>query len=309
MSHIMIQSELTKTEQSSLENEFPSCSIQVGGEPKWKEIEIMLGENLSCEQLKQAPNLRWIHSPQAQTDQLCLGDLWQKGSVIVTNTKGQNVEQIGEFVTGCILSFAKNFCHWHKHRHNAPTFPMWKLKGKRLLQIGLGLYGSEIAKRAKQMGVKVWGVRRQPSFHPHCEKVFGERDIHSLLPATDIVCLNLPRGKHYTTVFGKDEFELMKEGSLFLTLGGFDALSEAAVVEVAKKQKLRGIAIDFSHHRPPPKQSPLWTTPNVLLTPGISGEPYSDSTLPFQTFRYNLRQFLHGNHDDMRNIVEPTNEF
>ena len=77
---------------------------------------------------------------------LCIGAIAERGNIMVTNSKGADVTQVGEFVLGAILAFAKELFEWrHVERHpealwNSPwKHFMWKLEDRTLLQVGLGM--------------------------------------------------------------------------------------------------------------------------------------------------------------------------
>ena len=181
---------------------------------------------------------------------------------------------------------------------------MWTAKNRTFLQIGLGLIGTEISKRAQQLGFRVWGMQELPSFHRYCSKVLAKKDLHSILSSIDIVCLALPRDKQHSHWFALEELKLMKQDSILLLFGSGSAIDLQDLAQVASEGKFRGVGIDAHFHTSIPDNSPLRTLPQVFITPEIGPYPHMEKGQAFSGFLYNLRQFLHGNFTDMKNLVD-----
>ncbi len=318
MNIALLQAPISLQEVDVLLKEFPQflflslseANYKTLSREHWSRLEIIYGARLTKEELAIAPQLRWIHCPIPHLSRLCMDEIEKQGNVIVSHTLDENIFQIGEFVMGGILAFAKNLFEWR----DVNRFPgavwdskwrdsMWTLKDKVLLQIGLGKGGTEICRRAREMGMKVWGVQRQ-SFHPFCHQTFSMEDLDRILPEADVVSLSLTRGKDHHRWFDQEEFERMKPDSILVLLSSIHNINEEALASVAASGKFRGILFDAYHQTPIPTSSSLWGIPNLLITPEISPRPKSTERLAFRLFLYNLRQYLHGNFKDMRHVVE-----
>lgn len=319
MNIILLQSPLTLQEIDQLITEFPQYLFLSLSEAayknlppeQWTQLEVIYGSRLTKEEFPLAEQLHWIHCPGPYLNRLCMEEIEKQGNILVSHTIDENLPQIGEFAMGSILAFAKNLFAWKE----VDKFPhlvwdskwrdsMWTLSQKILLQIGLGKVGTEITKRASQMGMKIWGMQQHRSFHPYCHKVFSLNDLDSVLPEVDIVSLCLPRGKEFIRWFQKEEMELMKEDSILMSLGSSTILDEGALAQVAEKGKFRGIILDAFYQTPIHLNSVLWKIPQILITPDVSQRPKSRERHAFRLFLYNLRQYVHGNFKDMRNLVE-----
>ncbi|WP_041941591.1 D-2-hydroxyacid dehydrogenase [Waddlia chondrophila] len=318
MQIVLLQNRLTDGEVAELIDEFPQFLFLAAYEipfnqlskEEWERVEIIYGNRLSKENLQFAHQLRWIHSPVPNLNPLCLDQLEKKGNVIVTVTREENAYQIGEYVMCGILAFAKNLFHWMKAGESPSLLwnskwreSMWTLKNKIFIQIGLGKVGTEIARRARQLEMKVWGVQEKRSFHPYCHKVFDMEELNAILPEGDVVCAALPRPQQKRTLFGKQEIKLMKEGSIFVMIGSKSLIDEGSLVNEKDANKFRGILIDAFYQVPIPPTSKLWKLPNAVITPEVAPRPKSEGKEAYSLFRYNLRQYTHGNFSDMRNAV------
>ena len=313
---VLLQSRLTDEEITELIDEFPQFlflspsehTFRKLGEEQWDRVEIIYGNRLSKENLENAHQLKWIHSPVPNLNPLCLDALEKSGSVIVTVTREENAYQIGEYVMCGMLAYAKNLFHWLEADQNPQHLwdskwreSMWTLKDRLFLQIGLGKVGTEIARRAQQLEMKVWGVQEKRTFHPHCRKVFSMEDLHEVLPYADVVSIALPRPQQKGTLFGKQEIKLMKEDSILIMIGSKSLIDEQALADEKNAEKFRGILIDAFYQVPVPPTSKLWKLPNTIITPEVAPRPKSEANEAYRLFRYNLRQYVHGNYSDMRN--------
>lgn len=319
MNIVLLQSRLSDEEIRQLIHEFPQYLFLAPSElryksmksEEWTRVEVIYGNKLTAEELENAHQLRWIHSPLPNVNQLCLNEIEKRGDIIVTCTKEENTTQIGEYVIGGILSFAKNLFKWEEADRNPLILwdskwrdSMWTLKERTFLQIGLGSVGTEITRLAKEFGMRVWGVQEHRSFHPNCRKVFTIKELHSVLPIADIVCITLPREQQKEKWIKKEEFRLMKHDSILAIVGNKGMIDEEALAEEAiTTEKFRGILIDAFYQLPISPSSKLWTIPNVIITPEVAPRPRSTEHESYRLFRYNLRQYLHGNFTDMRNNI------
>jgi phosphoglycerate dehydrogenase-like enzyme len=233
-----------------------------------------------------------------------------RGNILITALREDNFNQIGEFVIGGILCFAKNFYQFREVDRHPPSLwsskwrdNMMTLKDKVLVQIGLDRTGSEIAMRARQFGMKVWGIQKQRTFHPHCNKCLTFKEMKESLQEADVVVFNLPRTSEFENVIGKEDLESIKPGAIVVLLGNPKMLDLETLTELANRNHFRGIIIDVAYQMPLSQHSPIWKASNCLITPDVAQRPKVRSSSGISSFRYNLRQYVHGNFKDMRGII------
>lgn len=321
MNIILLQEQLLPSEIDQLIQEFPHylfLSLSEAGykslqQETWERIEIIYGNRLNPEELAKAPQLRWIHSPTPNLNRMCLNEIERQGNILVSNTKEENIAQIGEYAISGMLAFAKGLFKW-KEANQYPSHvwdnklrdAMWTLEDRLLLQIGLGNVGTEVTRRARQFNMRVWGVQPETTFHPFCHETFTLKEKDSVIPLADVVCVSLPRGKDYDKWFQEAQLRLMKEDSILIILGSHNIVDEEVLLALAEAGKFRGIVIDALYQTPIPFTSKLWKVPNILMTPEVAPRPKSSYKVAFRNFRYNLRQYTHSNFNDMRNLIDRT---
>lgn len=316
---ILVRDSLSEEQQRLFEREFPQFKIveaQPDALPDLKPEElsasnIFYGGKLLPSELERLKELRWIHVPGPYIDDICLDLVKKQGNILISTTKEDNLPQIGEFALSVILAFGKKLFQWKEisrdPQQSTEAFcaqSMWRLPGRLALIVGLGRTGSEIAWRLKLNGLRVWGVQDPPTFHPDCEKVMPFADLTKVLPEADVVICALPREKQEAPLFRRAELELMKRDSLLLVFARGSVVDLDDLYEVAKGGKWRGVVIDAHFSKPVSAQSPLRQLPNVMITPEAGLYPLTFDSEGFHTFLYNLRQYLHNNFSDMKNLVE-----
>ncbi|MEC7839911.1 MAG: NAD(P)-dependent oxidoreductase [Chlamydiota bacterium] len=319
MNIILLQTKLRLEDIDQLLKEFPQFLFLSLGEQAcnnlskdhWSRVEIFFGNKLSIDEIKMAHQLKWIHTPSDDNSSLCMDEINKQGNILISNTDPSDIRTIAEYVFSGIYMFSKNILRWH----DAAKFPnliwdskwkdsMWDLPKCRLLQIGLGKIGTEVTRIAKERGMKVWGVQEKKSFHPHCHRTIDPKNLHSVLPNMDIIVIALPKGRGHYDWFDKAELELMKRDSALIVIQNNRAVNEKALTEILKKDRLRGVMIDMCTRTPISANSELWKHPDVIITPAAAQHSESEKAEAFHTFRHNLRQYLYGNFNEMRNVVK-----
>jgi D-2-hydroxyacid dehydrogenase (NADP+) len=311
MQSIYLQQGFDPEKLTTLKDEFSLYSFQTQCQKQeWSQVAIMYGNQLSEEELSLATRLRWIHSHNTNIDHLPIESIVKKENLFLTFTTEENVHQIGEYVLGIILAYAKQFFLWKQVSHEPEEFlqwplmeTMWTLKGRTFTQVGLGDIGTQIVKQASDFGMRTWGVRRHLSFHPFCQKTFGLQSLHSLLPYSDVVCVAWPLTLKKEILFSKSEFDLMKADSIFILVGNAEAIDEHALAKAAEKGKFRGVVLDGFQKGQLPENYPLWGIPSGIITPMISTFPESEKKGAFRQFRQNLRLFERGRVSEMINLI------
>ncbi len=313
MPKILFQAPVDEEQLRTLHQEFPSYELisECKEGADWFGVEIFYGSDLSEANFEQAPQLRWLHAPSNDLDSLCMEKIQERGSVMVSSGFKQNIENISEFVLGAALAFSKQFFHWPSAPHEPQEFwdwplkeTMWPLRDKTLLQIGIGRVGTEVTRLAQILGMKTWGVSTTKSFHPYCEKTFSINNLHSILPASDVVVVAFPSKGIKHLLLGPEELALLKPDSVLIVVGTRETIDEKALVEVAKSGRLRGILLD-ALKKPPLRNSPLWSIPNMILTPNVAGYPEVETDhVNFSHFKRNLRSYAKGQTLEMKNVLQ-----
>jgi phosphoglycerate dehydrogenase-like enzyme len=243
------------------------------------DADIFVGYSLRAEQLQDGKKLKWIHSTAAGVAQLMYPELRNSG-IVVTNPSGIFSVPMAEHVIGLLLALARNFpdCVRQQDRARWSQQELWdkpqhltELNGKVLLIVGYGSIGREVAKRAKALDMRVWGVTRSgKGDRTHAEKLFAAAQLEEVLPDADYVLIAAPETAETKHLIGAVQIARMKRGARLINVGRGSLLDEAALIGALESGALGGAALDVVQTEPLPAESPLWRAPNLMLTPHTS---------------------------------------
>jgi len=240
---------------------------------------IFVGYSLRAEQLAHARALKWIHSTAAGVAQLMYPELRQSG-IAVTNASGIFSGPMAEHTMGLLLAMARNFPDavrfqdqskwsvqelWDKPQH------LTELNGSVLLIVGYGSIGRELARRAKAFDMRVWGVTRSGKGDTtHAEKILPVAELKQALPHADYVVIAAPETPDTRHLIGAEQLARMKRGARLINVARGSLLDEVALLNALQRGELSGAALDVTGTEPLPPESPLWTAPNLFITPHTS---------------------------------------
>jgi phosphoglycerate dehydrogenase-like enzyme len=157
-----------------------------------------------------------------------------------------------------------------------------ELGGKTLLIVGMGRIGSHLAKLAKAFDMKVAGIRRDPAQGANgADSIHGMADLVKLVPQADFVALTCALTPETTGLMSAAAFAAMKPSAVFVNVARGKVADEAALIKTLQANKIWAAAIDVTADEPLPDASPLWSMPNVFITPHTAGETraYEDNVL------------------------------
>ncbi len=178
---------------------------------------------------------------------------------------------------------------------------------KTLLIVGVGHVGGGAAKWAKRLGVHVIGVRRTGKPHRYVDEMHRPSALHRLLPKADFVLITAPHTDESHHIIGKRELRLMKPGAGIINysrahLVDYDAL------RVKLKEGAISAILDVFDPEPLPSSSPLWNTPNLIITPHCSSDDLELYTLRTLDLVFkNMERFIKGR--PLLNRVSPQHQY
>ena len=245
-----------------------------------------------------APNLRWMHLPNAGVDHPVFGQFLERG-VRLTNSSGAAAEPIAQTAVGGLLALARGFPRWHasQQRHEwAPHRSTPRdLRGQRMLVVGLGAIGNEIARLAQALGLHVVGVRRSPrTVRDHIDEMHPPSGLHDLLPRTDWLVLACPLTDDTRRLIDADALARLPVTACVINVGRGQVIDESALVTALQSGHLGGAYLDVFETEPLPADSPLWDLPNVIISPHNSVAATGNSARVSEIFLRNLEHWARG---------------
>ena len=228
-------------------------------------------------------NLQWIQLWSAGADP-CAGLIAASGRpVLLTNAQALYGPQIAEHTVGFIIALTR---HLHTYRDEQRTqqwshaigdprvatgLGIWELEGKHLLVIGLGGVGTEVARRAHALGMHVRATRNTGREGPDFVEYVGLADEAVTLAAwADVVVNCTPLTADTRGMFNAAFFEAMKPSAYFINVGRGESVATTDLVSALQARRIAGAALDVTDPEPLPADHPLWSMPNVILTPHVA---------------------------------------
>jgi phosphoglycerate dehydrogenase-like enzyme len=239
--------------------------------------------------IPQASRLRFVQSISAGIDQYDR-EAMRAAGIRLANAAGVNADAVAEHAMAMILALKR---HLHTGRDNQAA-KHWRgmisdiparedeLGGKTLLIVGLGRIGQRLARLAKAFDLQVVGVRRDPSRGAGgADAVHGHDRLHALLASADIVALACPLTPETTNLIDARALAAMKPSAHLVNVARGRVVDEPALIRALQAKKIAAAGLDVTQVEPLPASSPLWTMPNVLITPHTAGETqrYEDGVI------------------------------
>ena len=253
-----------------------------------------------------APRLRWIHVIAAGIEPLLPLD-WLPKHVVLTNNSGVHFEKTRESATMALLMLNARLPTIATNQRAARWDQIFTplIAGKVALVIGLGDMGAAVAKAAKQLRLRVIGVRRTHlTPHSDVDEMVSIDTLDAVLPEADFVALATPLTPETRNLLDRRRIGLMKSGAGFLNIGRAACADYGALSEALQSGALSGAVLDVYDAEPLPTSSPLWRADNLFLIPHVtSDDPEHYLPKTFDLVFANAARFLGG--ESLVNVVDP----
>ncbi|WP_164831501.1 D-2-hydroxyacid dehydrogenase [Sinorhizobium meliloti] len=268
------------------------------------DAEIILASSFPADALESAQRLKWIQSTNSGVDFLVPVRERLHGT-LVTNARGVHGEVMADYVAGAVTMLHWNFPDLLRQQAAQEWKPKFvdPLSSKTIGIVGLGAVGTEIARRAKSMGMTVLGMRRGSARAGEpVDQYYAREQFNDLLTRSDFVVLVVPATPETRKLVGARELSAMKRSAYLVNISRGSVVDEAALIQSLVDGQIAGAALDVFEVEPLPPSSPLWTMPNVIITSHIAGNPTEYPRRVLQIFLENLRRYLTG--EDLVNVVD-----
>lgn len=238
---------------------------------KYDALVVRSGTQVTAAVIDAAKNLQVIGRAGVGIDNIDLERATERG-IIVLNAPEGNTISAAEHALAMLTSLARNIaaadCALKAGRWERGRFMGVELNQKTLGIIGLGRIGSEVARRARAMGMKI--VAYDPYIPAEQAAKIGAAAIslEELFKCSDFISLHLPCNKQSYHLIGAGELAMMKEGVRLINCARGGLIDEAALCEAIREGKVAGAALDVFEHEPP-LESPLLGLPGVVATPHL----------------------------------------
>jgi phosphoglycerate dehydrogenase-like enzyme len=262
------------------------------------------------ETLNNGKELRYILNYSAGVDR-CMGSpLIQERDLLVTNMQRIYGPGIAEHTIGMMYMLTRKLHVFHDRQREQQWdrgavvgTQMWEVQGRTMLVVGLGGIGTQIARRANALGMRVIATRNSSRQGPDFVAYVGlSHELAELAGQADVVVNATPLTPATTGLFDRKIFAKMKPGAYFINVGRGKSVVTDDLIDVLNAGHLGGAALDVQDPEPLPPGHPLWSARNVIITPHISAGSDAQMERFWIVVRENLRRYTLG--ERMLNVVD-----
>ena len=260
-----------------------------------KEADVLLGWQFPTTNIREiAPNLKWIHVTSAGVNHLSPFD-WMKNNLILTNSSGVHSKKAGEFGLMSILMLQNQMTKIVTNQKNKEfvTLLSKPIDGFKVVVVGTGSLGGSMIKHVSKLGAEVIGVNRKGNDVEGCSKVITFDKLDEVLPSADFLYLAVPETEETKGLINKTRLDSLKSTCGIVNIGRHSVLDYKSLRIKLEKNEIAGAILDVFSHEPIPKDSYLWDTPNLIITPHISSDSQGNYIeMVLKIFFKNLKLFL-----------------
>ena len=313
------QSDTTRAWGRRLAESVPEARVVIAEDAATAAREIADAEGafgwLNPELLGAAKKLRWLQAPQAAPAAGYYFPELIEHPLAVTNFREIFNDHISAHIMAFVLAFARGLQkfipqqlrrEWRKSGQEAGD--VVHLPEATALIVGVGGIGAETARLLAAFGVTVLATDARRTSAPEGVAELHKPDaLDDLLPRADFVILTVPHTPATEGFFNTARFARMKKSAFFINIGRGMTTRLDDLVGALNAGTIAGAALDVYEIEPLPSDHPLWTMPNVLLTPHMAGHgPYLNDRR-YEIVEDNCRAFAAGR--ELRNVVNKATWF
>ena len=234
--------------------------------------------------------LKWIHVSSAGVNHLSPFD-WMKEDLVLTNSSGVHAKKAGEFGLMSILMLQNQMTRIITNQKNKKFSSLFSkpIEGFNVVVVGTGSLGGSMIKHISKLGANIIGVNRKG------KNVDGCSDVITFDKIDDVLYLAVPETEETKGLICKTRLDNLKPACGIVNIGRHSVLDYDALRIKLEKKELAGAILDVFSQEPISKDSKLWDTPNLVITPHISSDTKGNYIeMVLKIFFKNLRLFLEG---------------
>lgn len=241
------------------------------------------------------PKLQVIQTQSAGVDAVLP---FVPAGVTLCDGRGVHGSSTSEWALTAILSVLREFPRFERARleHRWDYAVTEELAGQQVLIIGAGDVGQQLARRLRACDAEVSFVARTARTDVH-----AMTDLPRLLPGADVVVLIVPKTSETTGLVDAGFLAQLKDGALLVNAARGPVVVTEALLAELQSGRLRA-ALDVTDPEPLPADHPLWTAPNLLLTPHVGGSVLGLTERFITLLADQVSRFERG--EPLQNVVE-----
>lgn len=249
--------------------------------------------------LRTSDSLRWVHTHSAGADRPIYPELIARG-VTVTTSSGLTADTVAQSAVGGLLSLARRFPRLLEAQRRHAWEPLIDeraprdLKGQVAAVAGLGPIGQEIARLLAAIGLHIIGVRTSSAPAAHCAEVVTYADLPFIAPRIDWLILACPLTDTTRRMVNAQLLSHLSRGAHLINVARGEIVVERDLIEALQQDHLAGAFLDVFELEPLSADSPLWSMPDVIITPHTASHSIGYYTRVGELFLDNLARWRAG---------------
>ncbi|MEM9178405.1 MAG: D-2-hydroxyacid dehydrogenase [Pseudomonadota bacterium] len=245
--------------------------------------------------------LEWFQSSAAGTEHPMIQATGKKAELF--SGSHEQSEAIAEWVLWAGLDFFQDGRGRRQAQvaRNWTRLPFREMAGSKWLIFGFGAIGQACGRRLRALGADVTGIRRNVASSDAADRVITQDQAKAEIADADVILLCLPLTEATEDFADAALFAQMQPGSLLINVGRGGLVDEAALFAALDAGRPAQAYLDVVREEPLSEDSPIWTHPNITLTPHISALTMGSQVRTDRVFLENLQYFLDGK--PLRNAV------
>jgi phosphoglycerate dehydrogenase-like enzyme len=249
--------------------------------------------------LDQAPQLKAVFYGAGSIRGIVDHAFWQRGCVI-TSAYGANAVPVAIYTLAQILFSLKHGWRYAlelKRTHQYPERETMDMPGTYTSSVGIisiGMVGRQVCDLLKPFGLKV--LAYDPFATPEAAQALGVElcTLDDIFRRSDVVSLHTPWLKETEGMITGAHFAAMKKGAAFINTARGAIVREEEMIAVLQQRPDLFAVLDVVYPEPPAPDSPLYTLPNVIVTPHIAGAVGTECQRMGRYMVEELTRYLHG---------------
>jgi phosphoglycerate dehydrogenase-like enzyme len=280
---------------------------------RWRELlgqANILWDIPAQDDLPYAKALRWIQTTSTGVGPTVAKRGLDKTDVLVTTARGVHAGPLAEFSLMALLSHFRGLRQMQEEQRTHQWIRNCgeEVAGRTMVIIGAGDLARGCAKLARAFDMRVVAVARDPaksrSHNDLFDAVLPTAELHAALATADAVVITVPGLPATENMIDRAAIDAMRPGVALVNIGRGSVIDEAAMIHALRNGHIGFAALDVTLVEPLPADNPLWDMPNVLISPHSASTVSTENRKITDIFIYNLRCWLDGRPQDMKNVLD-----
>jgi phosphoglycerate dehydrogenase-like enzyme len=257
----------------------------------------------SDELVSAAPELIWVQVFSAGVERCVSSPAMQSGNKILTNGQRIASPALAEHAIAMMMALIRGLDVYHDNQLKGTwqrnvslgSGEFMELEGRTVLVVGLGGIGTQTARRAHALGMRVTATRNSSREGPPYVDYVGLSDeLHGLATQADVVINTAPLTTQTRGMFDAKFFSAMKPTAYFISVGRGASTVTADLISALESGEIAGAGLDVTDPEPLPEGHPLWSAPRVIISPHTAARSDKSRDRLYLLVQENLRRYVAG---------------